>query len=352
MSRVALVLTTALVGCSSPDLVGPVCVGRAEQPLVNATTNETYLGISEAQRRAVVQITSGSEPDDPLCSGVFVAPEWVVTATHCLVMPSPYVVAVANDGEPVVVSVVDIVAHPSVDVALLRVRTPDGSAFESFRITNTDDPAIGVGDVVALAGYGVTETGESRELRFLAEPVVAVEPDDILVSGLGESGACFGDSGGPLLVRDSSGAVVVLGVLTSGSASCLERDRYVRLDTIRTWLTDVTGSPEPVSAECGGIDAQGRCLYGTALFCDAGTLVAESCGGESACGWSRKDSGFRCVEQGDDPCHGVDSAGACRDGIPSWCVDGRLVQRACDCSEDCTVDGRTGGPRCEESSEL
>src|SRR5687767_1468723 len=101
MSRVAFVLTTALAGCSAPDLVGPSCVGRAEQALVNATTNETYLGISEAEGRAVVQITNGSEPDDPLCSGVFVTTEWVVTAAHCLVMPEPYVVAVANDGEPV-----------------------------------------------------------------------------------------------------------------------------------------------------------------------------------------------------------------------------------------------------------
>lgn len=58
-----------------------------------------------------------------------------------------------------------------------------------------------------------------------------------MVHGHGNSGACSGDSGGPLLARDEHGRVRVVGLLDAGHASCVEDDRYTRTDVLASWWT-------------------------------------------------------------------------------------------------------------------
>jgi hypothetical protein len=202
------------------------------------------------------------------------------------------------------------------------------------------------GDVVELAGYGVTESGTARQLEFLAESIVALDETDVVVSGFGANGACDGDSGGPLLARDTRGAAVVLGVLASGSPSCREEDRYVRLDVVRTWLETITGPYAADPATCGNIDERGRCLNGRALRCSGTELVSESCASPAHCGWDTQGMAFRCVSPGEDPCEGVDSFGGCRDNTAIRCLDGKLEREPCGCGQTCRVEGRTGEARC------
>ncbi len=344
MGRVVFV--ALLVGCSAPDPTLTSCPAEVAEPLVNAAKGESYLGLAPEHLRAIVQVTTGSDPDAPLCSGVFVAPEWVATAGHCLAIESPQVVLAAV-GEALESSeVVEQEAHPSLDVALLRVARPPVTSFEPMVPLGPEDRAIAVADSVELAGYGRTETGGTRELRFLVETITSVEDTSVVVHGRGASGACEGDSGGPLVVRDAVGAVRVGGVLTSGSWSCLENDRYVRLDGLRDWLDEATGSHTSSFDACGGIDDAGRCLYGSALFCNGGELQAEVCGGAQACGWDPVRSGYRCVAPAADPCAGVDSVGACRDGTAMRCEGGRLKGESCECGQSCRIDGKTGAPLC------
>jgi hypothetical protein len=346
----SLLVVTALCGCSSPDPLLDGCPATVAEPLVNATTVESYLGLSEREIRAVVKVTNDGGEDAPVCSGAFVTEDWVVTAAHCLVIDSARVVVPGSKGEPPgVVRVVERVPHPSLDVALLRVESSD-AGFEPIPLglAAAEDRRVTVGDVVAIAGYGRTETEGPGELRFLAEPVVAVEEDSVLVSGHGESGACEGDSGGPLLVRDGKGRPIVAGVLTSGAASCVERDRYVRLDGLSSWLEQTTGGFTTTEVPCGEIDDTGRCLYGSALFCNGGRLEAEACSGDRTCGWDVARSGYRCVAPAEDPCDGVDAVGACRDGAALTCGGGILRREPCACGRSCRIDGKTGAPRCSD----
>jgi secreted trypsin-like serine protease len=61
-----------------------------------------------------------------------------------------------------------------------------------------------------------------------------------VVDGEGRTGACAGDSGGPLLVADSSGQARVAGVLDRGSADCLGLDLYTRIDALADWIERVS----------------------------------------------------------------------------------------------------------------
>jgi hypothetical protein len=352
MRAVWALALASFAGCSSAGALDESCLARTAEPMVHGALEETYLGLDETEARAIVQVSGGTKQDSPLCSGVFVNQSWVLTAAHCLVIDDAEVLVRTSGGGSLPAKVVDRVRHPSTDVALLQVVLETGSSpdFEPLAIAGaTDDAATRsptAGEVVAIAGYGLTEHGDARELRFLAEPIVATEAATVRVSGYGANGACAGDSGGPLLVRARDGSVAVLGVLSTGSTSCREEDRYVRVDVIRDWVLGVAGPTGGARSACGKIDRVGRCLYGSAVYCAGTELTGDPCDGGTECGWDRVEGGFRCVEPRTDPCGGVDSVGRCGDSGALRCSAGRLQLEPCSCSESCFVEGATGRPSC------
>ena len=207
---------------------------------------------------------------------------------------------------------------------------------------------LGVGTAVELAGYGLTETGSSRALRFLVESITQMDASSIVVSGFGASGACDGDSGGPLLVRNPQGSLAVGGVLAMGSSTCNEEDTYLRLDPVLAWIQSTTGAYAAGADACGTIDHVGRCLYGSAVWCDSGGLTAQSCDarGES-CGWDAQGGLFRCVDSEADPCRGIDATGACRDNAALRCDHGTLLQTSCAPCGTCRLNSKSGTPACD-----
>jgi hypothetical protein len=352
LRRLGFALTTVgLFGaCTSPKPYEPRCPASTEEPLFNATTVESYLGLAAAELLAIVPIVDDTESGGPLCTGAMIAPDWVVTAAHCLQIDPAQVVVSANQPQPLVVPVIERVGHPSLDVALMKMELSGvqmaAAEIAPLGVADTDTFVADAGVVVELAGFGTTEEGDTRELRFLAEPIVTVEAESIVVDGFGANGACQGDSGGPLLARGPDGAVLIVGVLTRGAASCVDEDRYVRLDVMSDWIEESTGSLVPGDTTCGGITEEGRCLYGSALFCERDTLQAAACAGETSCGWDQNQAGFRCVRTAADPCRGVDSVGTCRSNVALSCDAGTLEQETCGCGQTCRIDGKTGRPHC------
>jgi hypothetical protein len=339
----------ALAACASPDPLAQDCAGTSAEALVNAASDESYLGIGGEQIRALVPIVDATDPKGPLCSGTLVTREWVVTARHCLrIEPAEVWIG----GEPDSVDrrpVVTKLGHPTLDVGLVRIAERDQDDSEAVVPIDTASPGeltLANDEVAEIAGYGVTESGDLRELRFLAERVVATDETTITVGGFGLTGACNGDSGGPLLVRAPDGKLVVAGVLTGGSASCRDEDTYVRLDTVRSWIDETIGVHTNPYLGCGTITAEGRCLYGSALWCSATELSAEHCAEGTTCGWDTTARGFRCVRPFRDPCGGVDGVGVCRDGVPMRCVGGKLERDVCACGRACGIEGTTGAPYC------
>ena len=162
------------------------------------------------------------------------------------------------------------------------------------------------------------------------------------------SGACGGDSGGPLIVRGVDGAPVIAGVLSTGSPTCVDRDSYQRLAPARDWITDmIVPDHPPSSLDCGALAYQGRCLYRNAVWCENAQLVADVCETGQSCGWDTGRNAYRCVLTSVDPCDGVDSVGACREGNAKWCTEGVLTEEPCDaCGQICRHQGSDARAHC------
>jgi hypothetical protein len=175
-----------------------------------------------------------------LCTGTVVATGRVLTAAHCR-RDEPLRLRIPATGGDVAVQ--RAIVHPSLDIMVIDFDA-GAAGFGSVLVLSRVETGIGwVGRRVALAGYGRTEAGSTGDLRFVEETVTRESAAELAVDGAGASGACEGDSGGPLLVFDGGGARVE-GVLSRGSASCRGIDVYTRTEPVAAWLDAVEACPE------------------------------------------------------------------------------------------------------------
>ena len=245
-------LVCAGLGCGD-DPAGPTTGGAPAT--VSCITGGTprpdslVLATAELNALADLDVTSGGETlsASASCSAVLVADEWLLTAAHCTHDPASTRVtarfgpraACGDDGRRAVASAA-VYTHAQLDLMLVRLaEAPARVGIDVTPIRPLPDEALRPGEIVELAGFGRTEDSLPGQLRFVAEPVSAVAPEWIEVDGQGRSGACVADSGGPLLVRDTGGAVRTAGVLADGSASCIGVDRYVRVRAALDWLSSL-----------------------------------------------------------------------------------------------------------------
>jgi hypothetical protein len=199
------------------------------------------------------------------------------------------------------------------------------------------------GSLVQIGGFGEDAEGVVDRRGFLVAAIDEIEPEALIVSADGLGGACFGDSGGPLLTRADDGSVRTLGLLSFGAVNCFGTDHYTRLDEIEV---DLEKSFVPTGTH-DRLGTQGRCFDDRAVWFEKGELHASVCLGEQACGWSREAEGYRCVAASEDACAGIDDVGTCQDGNAVSCVRGRLEKNPCDaCGFACERSPKTGGPVC------
>lgn len=334
LARALLLLMTPL-GCHGEQGEAELCLASARHGLVGASPDPSSVDLSASQVSPIGAVLDASGKVH--CTGSLVAPGFVLTARHCRGDELRFR---SGDFEA---NVVRQIAHESRDALLLELDV-QSDAPASLPVFAGELGPDWIGRDATLVGLGTDETGDRGTPRYLVEPIVQVTAQHLIVEGGDASGACHGDSGGPLLSRSPGNVGQALGILSAGATDCRGVDRYERLDTLLPWLST---SLERAAAEgCGPIDHEGACSGSTATWCEAGKLRAETCVDKQLCGY-QTNVGYRCLTGELDPCNGFGDVASCDNDDLVRCDRGVLLRTGCNqCGQHCAVDP-SGRAHCE-----
>ncbi len=185
---------------------------------------------SGAIARPIVMVT---DTRGDLCTGTALAGDLVLTAAHCVAGKSATMVKTFQGGAPIAVR--GVAVHPqfnpvsyaasraTADIALLKLATPLIDLVAPARLA----PArrVAVGEMLTIAGFGVTAAGTDRGLGLprMAKLSVTGKPGSLQIRLYDQTthnvriglGACVGDSGAPAFDGDST---AVIGVVSWSTA--------------------------------------------------------------------------------------------------------------------------------------
>jgi S1-C subfamily serine protease len=202
-------------------------------------------------QRQVVMILSRSGSGAGFCSGVVLTRNIILTAAHCVAGASQ--ARVYLPGQPLL-PLSRIAKHPgfhadaprtrsrSIDLALLE--TAEALAADFVAPQFADAARYEIGTTFDIAGFGVSREDEAKTSGVLRTGSVTLRaPLSSVLLWLDEpqheTGACTGDSGGPVLTQDGKLAAIIAFAEGEGSRHCGKLTQAVLIAPHREWINRI-----------------------------------------------------------------------------------------------------------------